>query len=409
MAESATPALTTEPPNQDEQPSSGSAQPPPMPEPHAKRPLPTDSPTLNEPKPSPPAKQPRTITPNPAPTNILEIDPEGDLLVAVGRDPPQYTRISTRHITLISPTFKAMLGPNFAEGQSAHNTVETALPLPEDDVEGMRLLFRLAHWRIKDPKEIDVKLLPALLVVCDKYACFGTFKFLLKSVWESWLAEYRLVDKDGQEGEGVEEWTVDTGVIVEAVCMAYLFGERERFREAMKLMFRHATEVEIKEMGRLLMMEIMPKGFLEGLVSARRMMMTGSKEWVCERLKEIKELLVEGDVICEKSERRLGRVYHAIRRNRLKEQDDDVDPGLRFRDVERRLTGIIAGLERKDSAMFPPRCRGCKCRNCASLRLREHLLEPWQHRNRTRGCSCLECFKSGKYEAEAEQRGCQHG
>ena len=105
--------------------------------------------------------------------------------------------------------------------------------------------------------------LPALLVAGDKYGCFETFNFVLRAVWENWLA--KRAEIIAGSGEGLKVGTEGT---VAAVCMAWLFKERERFKEAMDSLLRHATRMEIKKAGRLGLVKIMPKGFLEGLVSA---------------------------------------------------------------------------------------------------------------------------------------------
>lgn len=403
-------SLSVDPPLQNEQTSPESVHTPSaaVDEQQAKRPLAVDPdlPTSCEPTVAPPAKRPRTDKSDSGLTQVkvANIDPEGDLVVAIGDNPPRYTRISTRHITLISPVFRAMLGPDFVEGQSTHKTVRTALQLPEDDVKGMRLLFQLAHWQITDPKEIDVEAFPALLVACDKYDCFATFKFSLTAVWDNWLLRNEVPGaRDGREAPAVE-------TIGEAICIAYLFGDRRRFKEAMMLMFRHTMEEDIEQMSSLTLMEIMPNGFLEGLVSAWQMAVTGAAEWVIEKLKDFRDRLVNGETLCSKTEIRVGFVYHAICRIRWKFRGDEEDHAvMSFGEIERTLSGIIEALERRDTLMFPARGRGCKCAKCVVLRLTKYLLIPWQERKRTRGCACLECFKERNYEAEAQERECQHG
>lgn len=408
-------SLTTDSPLQDEQASSESTETPALAAngQQAKRRLATDanSPTSDDSTTAPPAKRPRTAKPGSGLTQVkvTNIDPEGDLVVAISRDPPRYTRISTRHITLISPVFRAMLGPDFVEGQSTHNTIKTALRLPEDDVKGMRLLFQLAHWQITDPKEIDVEAFPELLVACDKYGCFLTFKFLLKAVWDNYLAENEIPGAHESQKGIAEGHSIGASLIGEAICVAYLFEDRQRFKEAMMLLFRHMTEEDIEQMSSLALMEIMPKAFLEGLVSAWQMAVTGAAEWVIDKLEDFQARLVNGETLCSKTETRLGFVHHAISRIELKFQDDGSDTVLSFGEIERTLSGIIDRLESRDTAMFPARGRGCRCTKCMSLRLREHLLMPWQHRKQTRGCACLECFKETNYEAEAQERECQHG
>ena len=137
-------------------------------------------------------------------------------------------------------------------------------------------------------------------------------------------------------------------------------------------------------------------------------MVKDAEAWVLDSLTDFQDLLLAGDMLCERTEMRLGMIFRAIRWNQLTRDDNGLDSDFRFGDLESWLSGIINMLETKDSGIFPLRGKGCKCTKCVTLRLKDHLLQPWLGRNRDRGCSCTESFNAGKYGPDANQRGFQH-
>lgn len=77
-------------------------------------------------------------------------DPEGDLVLLVGSEATPI-RVSSRVLSLASPVFAAMLGPNFAEAQPLSDNVsrEWTVSLPDDDLHAMQRLCRFLHSRIR--------------------------------------------------------------------------------------------------------------------------------------------------------------------------------------------------------------------------------------------------------------------
>lgn len=75
---------------------------------------------------------------NMAPLTIM--DPEGDVLFVLG---DFEFRVSSKALSLASPVFKAMFGPNFAEGQGlALGKGIRRIEMHDDDPEAMNILCK---------------------------------------------------------------------------------------------------------------------------------------------------------------------------------------------------------------------------------------------------------------------------
>jgi hypothetical protein len=339
--------------------------------------------------------------------SVEEIDPAGDLVVAVGPKPSRYMRISAKHLTMISSTFRALLGSGFAESQTAHDTIETAVKLPEDDPDGMRTMFRLAHHQVQDPRDVDVGALTQVLVACDKYDCFKVFRFILREAWLRWLLYHGLAKS--KPATQLSDTPVHTHTLVEAVCMACLFGDGKRFKEAMKLLFDYATKEDMDTASDLALLAMMPKGFEDGLKETWTDAVLGPQTWVHDVLKQWIGRVARVDQICVKTERRLGLVIHAIERHKLAEASDEPAPVARLVDTERDLTKVLEDLARRDETIRSTGTRACKCVRCGEgWKFGAFVMKPWREYIANRGCACYECFKEGKYDAAPEVRGCQH-
>ena len=104
----------------------------------------------------------------------VEVAADGDLVLALPEE--LYIRVSSNALSLVSPVFKAMLGPRFREGnepRSSDRPIE--IPLPEDDGIAMKHLCLLLHGRTGDSYSHGDRTFPtqlhALAVLADKYDC----------------------------------------------------------------------------------------------------------------------------------------------------------------------------------------------------------------------------------------------
>lgn len=123
------------------------------------------------------------------PRPFVEIDPTGDMFIEVGTPFSWLFRVSKERLTSVSPAFKTMLGPDFAEGKRVH-TANAPLKLPEDNSAGMEELFNIAHFHDQPSPSSRAMNLSQLLVACDKYGCIHVFRFQLNAVLERWATEF---------------------------------------------------------------------------------------------------------------------------------------------------------------------------------------------------------------------------
>lgn len=104
----------------------------------------------------------------------VDVAADGDIILALPQN--LYIRVSSAVLSLVSPVFKAMLGPRFKEGhvpRSSDQPIE--IPLPEDDGITMKHLCLLLHGRTGDSYSHGDRTFPtqlhALAVLADKYDC----------------------------------------------------------------------------------------------------------------------------------------------------------------------------------------------------------------------------------------------
>lgn len=146
----------------------------------------------------------------PATVNIAQ---EGDVVFIIG--PTQRRlKVHSLFVTMASPVFNAMLGPNFHEGQQLAKTGLAEVELPEDDADALETIFNIMHGRndkVRDTLSPDEILQVA--ISGDKYDCFASLALARRL----WLSCYKGVRNP------VELCALDL-----AAC---LFGQQEVFFE----------------------------------------------------------------------------------------------------------------------------------------------------------------------------------
>ncbi|KAF2487558.1 hypothetical protein BDY17DRAFT_306929 [Neohortaea acidophila] len=110
----------------------------------------------------------------------VSLDAQGDTVLVVGN---YRIKVFSTMLALVSPVFRAMLGPHFREGSQSRNAANPLeVHLPEDEPDATLIMCHLIYH--KKGKEVfsDCTLLPEklyrLLKVIDKYQC-------LESLWLS--------------------------------------------------------------------------------------------------------------------------------------------------------------------------------------------------------------------------------
>ena len=117
---------------------------------------------------------------NKAATNqeqTTDIDPNGDLLIVCGG---RKLRASSHILSLISPPFKALLGPRFREGNVERSSITPlTLDLPDDDPSAMAVFLKITHFSpsVHSPGGLAMQgqdycsLINNVAVLADKYCC----------------------------------------------------------------------------------------------------------------------------------------------------------------------------------------------------------------------------------------------
>ncbi|CAK1360128.1 hypothetical protein CB0940_06230 [Cercospora beticola] len=121
--------------------------------------------------------------------SVVDIDPDGDVVLVCGSaDKTKRLRVSSKVLSLASPVFKTMLGPDFKEGKRLSKHGSLNLPLPDDDGEDMTIICNILHFRhSKLPRQLDTIKLQDISVLADKYSC----TMALGPIVEHWVEELR--------------------------------------------------------------------------------------------------------------------------------------------------------------------------------------------------------------------------
>ncbi|ESZ92957.1 hypothetical protein SBOR_6676 [Sclerotinia borealis F-4128] len=79
--------------------------------------------------------------------------------------------VSSKHMSLASPVFKAMLQRNnFPEGRELASAGKVKIPLPDDDPDAFAILMCVIHGRTRSiPRDVDLDVLSRISTLVDKY------------------------------------------------------------------------------------------------------------------------------------------------------------------------------------------------------------------------------------------------
>ncbi|KAB5531429.1 hypothetical protein GE09DRAFT_1228228 [Coniochaeta sp. 2T2.1] len=108
---------------------------------------------------------------------VNDIDPNGDVVMVVGPDKHEM-RVSSNSLQLASKVFRAMLGPNWSEGQGLSKESPPKVTLEEDDAETMRTIFCILHFRNDMvPNELAPEKVLDIAIECDKYDMTSALRY----------------------------------------------------------------------------------------------------------------------------------------------------------------------------------------------------------------------------------------
>ncbi|CAD6448668.1 a3938c3d-7df9-4018-8993-d9c3dc00e44b [Sclerotinia trifoliorum] len=134
--------------------------------------------------------------------------------------------VSSKHMSLASPVFKAMLQGGFREGIELKTTGKVEVPLPDDDPAAMRILINIIHGRMNSvPLNIDLELFTQMAILADKYQCTEVVR-PFPSIWTNGLTT---------------GWTTSSTSIACWLCIAWHFELDSEFLRATQLIQGEGT------------------------------------------------------------------------------------------------------------------------------------------------------------------------
>ncbi|TGO56309.1 hypothetical protein BCON_0079g00030 [Botryotinia convoluta] len=155
-------------------------------------------------------------------TQSVEVEPSEDEPIPIYNDS---ILVSSKHMSLASPVFKAMLQGGFQEAITLKETGKLEVPLPDDDPAAMKILIDAIHGRMKSvPLKIELELLTQLAILVDKYQCPEV------------LLPYPVIWKNK-----LQDWTDSSSDIARWLCIAWQFELDDEFLRATKWIQEQGT------------------------------------------------------------------------------------------------------------------------------------------------------------------------
>lgn len=126
--------------------------------------------------------------------------------------------VSSRHMMLASPVFKAMLRGSFQEGLKLKEAGKVEIPLPDDDCAAWKILLNIIHGRyMAIPLQLKLQVMTQIAVLVDKYRMHEVV-YLFLPTWR------KAMDYPPTCWEDIISW----------ICISWVFELREEFRELTK-------------------------------------------------------------------------------------------------------------------------------------------------------------------------------
>jgi len=153
-------------------------------------------------------------------------DPNGDMILVVGpEDVVKQIRVATKVLSLASPVFAVMFGPQWAEGQALSFTNPSNVRLPNDDPDAMQCMLSVLHHRRDLTQKLPLPVFKKVALLCDKYDCSSAL-----SPW----AQDPLRELHSQYGHQYE-----------ALWLSYVFGSAHTFWKATRSLMHNQVRIDI--------------------------------------------------------------------------------------------------------------------------------------------------------------------
>lgn len=133
-------------------------------------------------------------------------------------------QVSSKHMMLASPVFKAMLTHSFQEGTTLHEAGHVEVPLPDEDPVVITMILDIIHGRGRRlPRVVPLKMLALLAATVDKYQLQDPVA-VFSDIWIKNAAN----DIKGQDQEGLFLW----------LSITWVFQDAERFHKVTDILIR---------------------------------------------------------------------------------------------------------------------------------------------------------------------------
>ncbi|QSZ33629.1 hypothetical protein DSL72_005197 [Monilinia vaccinii-corymbosi] len=141
--------------------------------------------------------------------------------------------VSSKHMVLVSPVFKAMLQwSNFKEGYAMKSHGEVEIPLPDDDPDAMRILVDIVHCHHKDvPRKVKLGLLTHLAVLVDKYRLHEAVQIYS----DMWISHAKKKFPSSMAEDGVE-------ICLQWLCISWVFEKPRDFTSMTRIFQQESTQ-----------------------------------------------------------------------------------------------------------------------------------------------------------------------
>jgi len=154
--------------------------------------------------------------------------------------------VSSKHMILASPVFKAMLAPgSFKEGLERNATGQLEVELPEDDQVVMIIVLNIIHGRNRVvPKRIDLNMLTNLAILVDKYQMVEA----VESFSEFWI-DHLLTEQDFPDGFPDDIDPLYQQRIHKWLAVSWVFRRKDEFTNITKAAIICCTSKLASEVG----------------------------------------------------------------------------------------------------------------------------------------------------------------
>jgi len=163
--------------------------------------------------------------------------------------------VSSKHMSLASSVFAAMLKPGLIEGSTLESNGRVEISLPDDEPDMFAILLFIIHGRTrKVPRQVSLDQLTKLSILVDKYQmqeAAGAFA-------EIWIEGFNVEDVNPEDLTDVLCW----------LCISWVFDNAEIFEIATEYLMRKGdSEFDKDVIDELPIPEVITRTTLKWLMS----------------------------------------------------------------------------------------------------------------------------------------------